>query len=72
MQSIFDQQMKDRWKLEYIDSVLDTVSRAESERELAQIREELTEQDIHTNKELKTAGSTLPRRQTTSSDSLKF
>ncbi len=35
---------KGRSELEYIDSVLDTVSRAESERELAQIREELTEQ----------------------------
>lgn len=31
-------------ELEYIESVLDTVDRAETERELSQIREELTEQ----------------------------
>lgn len=31
-------------ELEYLDSVLDTVNRAETERELSQIREELTEQ----------------------------
>ena len=31
-------------ELEYLESVLDTVGRAESERELSQIREELCEQ----------------------------
>lgn len=35
---------KGRQELEYVESVLDTVNRAENEKELAQIREELTEQ----------------------------
>lgn len=35
---------KGKSELEYVDSVLDTVHRAETEKELAQIREELTEQ----------------------------
>ena len=39
-----DQLKKGEAELEYLDSVLDEVSRAETERELSQIREELTEQ----------------------------
>ncbi|SCX10465.1 Predicted component of the ribosome quality control (RQC) complex, YloA/Tae2 family, contains fibronectin-binding (FbpA) and DUF814 domains [Ruminococcaceae bacterium P7] len=39
-----EQLAKGEEELRYFDSVLDEVSRAESERELAQIREELTEQ----------------------------
>ncbi len=39
-----EQIKKGRIELEYIESVLDVVSRAEAERELSQIREELTEQ----------------------------
>ena len=39
-----EQIQKGEQELEYLDSVLDTVSRAETERELSQIREELTEQ----------------------------
>ncbi len=39
-----DQLKKGESELEYLDSVLDEVSRAETERELSQIREELTEQ----------------------------
>lgn len=39
-----EQIKKGESELEYIESVLDTVDRAESEKELAQIREELTEQ----------------------------
>ena len=44
-ESILGEQIeKGKAELEYIESVLDEVSRAESEKELAQIREELTEQ----------------------------
>ena len=39
-----DQLKKGESELEYLDSVLDEVSRAETERELSQIREELTDQ----------------------------
>lgn len=35
---------KGKQELEYVESVLDTVNRAENEKELSQIREELTEQ----------------------------
>ena len=39
-----EQLEKGREELDYINSVLDTVDRAENEKDLAQIREELTEQ----------------------------
>ena len=41
-----EQLEKGREELDYINSVLDTVDRAENEKDLAQIREELTEQAI--------------------------
>lgn len=42
--ALAEQLEKGKSELEYVESVLDEVDRAENERELAQIREELTEQ----------------------------
>ncbi len=42
--ALTEQIKKGTYELEYIESVLDTVDRAENEKELSQIREELTEQ----------------------------
>ena len=42
--ALAEQLEKGKSELEYVESVLDEVERAENERELAQIREELTEQ----------------------------
>ena len=44
VENFYDQIKKGEAELDYLESVLDTVNRAETERELAQIREELTEQ----------------------------
>ena len=64
---------KGRSELEYIDSVLDTVSRAESERELAQIREELTEQGyLRKQKGKQRPQAALPPLEFTSSDGFKI
>ena len=68
-----EQIKKGRAELEYIDSVLDTVNRAESERELAQIREELTEQGyLRKQKGKQRPQAALPPLEFTSSDGFKI
>ena len=60
-------------ELEYLDSVLDTVSRAETERELSQIREELTEQGyLKRPKGKQQKQSALPPLEFESSDGFKI
>ena len=60
-------------ELEYFDSVLDTVSRAETERELSQIREELTEQGyLKRPKGKQQKQSALPPLEFESSDGFKI
>ena len=64
---------KGKSELEYIESVLDEVSRAETERELAQIREELTEQGyLHRQKGKQKPLSQLPPLEFESSDGFKI
>jgi predicted ribosome quality control (RQC) complex YloA/Tae2 family protein len=64
-----EQIQKGEQELEYLDSVLDTVSRAETERELSQIREELTEQGyLRKPKGKQAKQSALPPLEFTSSD----
>lgn len=68
-----EQIAKGNAELEYIDSVLDTVSRAESERELAQIREELTEQGyLRRQKGKQRPQSALPPLEFISSDGFRI
>ncbi len=60
-------------ELEYIESVLDTVNRAETEKDLAHIREELTEQGyLHRQKGKQKQPSQLPPLQFESSDGFKI
>lgn len=64
---------KGRAELEYVESVLDTVNRAETEKELSQIREELTEQGyIKHRKGKQKQLSQLPPLEFTSSDGFKI
>lgn len=59
--------------LDYINSVLDTVDRAENEKDLAQIREELTEQGyLKVQKGKKPRQTTLPPLEFESSDGFKI
>ena len=60
-------------ELEYLESVADSVSRAETERELSQIREELTEQGyLRRSKGKQQRQSQLPPKEYTSSDGFKI
>lgn len=62
-----------RLELEYVDSVLDTVNRAETEKELAQIRDELAEQGyLRKPKGKKRQSAALPPLEFTSSDGYKI
>lgn len=64
---------KGKAELEYVESVLDTVTRAETEQELAQIREELTEQGyLHRQKGKQKNLSKLPPMEFTSSDGFRI
>lgn len=64
---------KGRTELEYVDSVLDTVNRAETEKDLAQIREELTEQGyLHKQKGKQKQPSALPPFEFESSDGFRI
>ncbi len=68
-----DQLKKGESELEYLDSVLDEVSRAETERELSQIREELTEQGyLRAPKGRQPKQSALPPLSFESSDGFKI
>lgn len=68
-----EQIKKGRAELEYVESVLDTVNRAETEKELSQIREELTEQGyIKRQKGKQKQLSQLPPLEFTSSDGFKI
>ena len=68
-----EQLEKGRTELEYVDSVLDTVNRAENERDLAQIREELTEQGyLKRNRTKQKQPSALPPIEFTSSDGFRI
>jgi predicted ribosome quality control (RQC) complex YloA/Tae2 family protein len=68
-----EQLEKGKTELEYVDSVLDTVNRAETERDLAQIREELTEQGyLHRQKGRQKQPSALPPIEFVSSDGFKI
>lgn len=73
-ESVLGEQIeKGRTELEYIESVLDEVSRAETERELAQIREELTEQGyLHRQKGKQKPISQLPPLEFESSDGFRI
>lgn len=60
-------------ELLYVESVLDTVMRAENERDLVQIREELTEQGyLHRQKGKQKSSSALPPYEFASSDGFKI
>lgn len=60
-------------ELMYVDSVLDTVIRAECERDLAQIREELAEQGyLHIQKSKQKSMAALPPYEFVSSDGFKI
>lgn len=60
-------------ELEYIESVLDTIERAETEKELSQIREELTEQGyLHSTKSKRRKEQALPPLEFRSSDGFKI
>ena len=64
-----EQLQKGEAELEYLDSVLDEVARAETERELSQIREELTEQGyLKAPKGKRPRQAALPPLQFTTSD----
>lgn len=64
---------KGKNELEYIESVLDTVNRAENEKELAQIREELTEQGyLHKPRGKQRPLTALPPIEFESSDGFKI
>ena len=68
-----EQLEKGREELDYINSVLDTVDRAENEKDLAQIREELTEQGyLKVQKGKKPRQTTLPPLEFESSDGFKI
>lgn len=68
-----EQIKKGKSELEYVESVLDTVNRAETEKDLAQIREELTEQGyLHRTKGKQRQLSQLPPLEFTSSDGFKI
>lgn len=68
-----EQIKKGRSELSYVDSVLDTVMRAENERDLSQIREELTEQGyLHRPKGKQKSPSALPPYEFVSSDGFKI
>jgi len=68
-----EQLEKGREELDYINSVLDTVDRAENEKDLAQIREELTEQGYpKVQKGKKPRQTTLPPLEFESSDGFKI
>ena len=68
-----EQIKKGKSELEYVESVLDTVNRAETEKDLAQIREELTEQGyLHRPKGKQRQLSQLPPLEFTSSDGFKI
>lgn len=64
---------KGRAELDYIESVLDVCQRAKTEKELAQIREELTEQGyLYSNKNKSKKQTALPPLEFTSSDGFKI
>lgn len=68
-----EQIKKGQSELLYVDSVLDTVMRAENERDLIQIREELTEQGyLHRQKGKQKSPSALPPYEFVSSDGFKI
>ncbi len=68
-----EQIQKGMSELDYVDSVLDTVNRAESEKELAQIREELTEQGyLRRRKGKQKPTAALPPLEFESSDGFKI
>lgn len=73
-EQILTEQIKlGREELTYIESVLDTVNRCESEKELAQIREELSEQGyVRKAKGKQKAPSAIPPMEFTSSDGFKI
>lgn len=73
-ESVLTEQIeKGKAELEYVDSVLDTVNRAETEKDLAQIREELTEQGyLHKQKGRQKQPSALPPLEFESSDGFKI
>ncbi|MBQ1506893.1 MAG: NFACT family protein [Ruminococcus sp.] len=71
--ALAEQLEKGRQELEYVESVLDEVDRAENERELAQIREELTEQGyLKRQKNKQRQASQLPPLEFESSDGYKI
>lgn len=68
-----EQLEKGRAELDYIESVLDVCQRAKTEKELAQIREELTEQGyLHSNRNKSKKQTALPPLEFTSSDGFKI
>lgn len=68
-----EQIKKGQDELLYVDSVLDTVIRAECERDLTQIREELTEQGyLHSQKSKQKSMASLPPYEFVSSDGFKI
>lgn len=68
-----EQIKKGQDELLYVDSVLDTVIRAECERDLSQIREELTEQGyLHNQKSKQKSMAALPPYEFVSSDGFKI
>ena len=71
--ALAEQIEKGRQELEYLESVLDTVGRAESEKELAQIREELCEQGyLRKPRGKQQKQQKLPPMEYTSSDGFKI
>ncbi len=68
-----EQIQKGNQELEYIESVLDTVLRAETEKDLSQIRQELTEQGyLHIKKSKQKPPAALPPYEFISSDGFKI
>lgn len=68
-----EQLEKGRTEIDYIESVLDVCQRAKTEKELAQIREELTEQGyLHSNRNKSKKQTALPPLEFNSSDGFKI
>lgn len=68
-----EQIRKGRSELSYVDSVLDTIMRAENERDLSQIRDELTEQGyLHRPKGKQKSPAALPPYEFVSSDGFRI
>lgn len=68
-----EQIRKGRTELDYIESVLDVSQRAETEKEISQIKEELAEQGyLHSNRNKSKKQTALPPLEFTSSDGFKI